>query len=250
MKPTPVKIKGTGRDLLLIHGSGADHRTWSLQLATLAAHFRVIAYDRHDIAGLRDSLADQADDAAEILASHASAPALVCGSSFGGVIALELCRRRPDLVLGMIACEPPISPSDAIAPAPIGFGCHFEGVRLLSSGERAAEMFLRAVLGSPAFDAMSPAWQRLTCEKWREIRADITALSGYSPGYHRLAEIATPALLVTGEKSPPIYRLTMEVLTAALANAEMKVIAGAGHMMHAEAHRTFNRAVRAFSERL
>lgn len=243
-----MKTKGHGPDLLLIHGSGTDYRTWSIQLATLSKRFRVIVYDRHGDGRLRRSIREQAEDAAEILASEAQGPALVCGSSFGGVIAIELCRMRPELLRGVVACEPPISPSDAIAPAPMGFGCHFERITHTHSGERAAEMFLRAVLSDAAFDAMSPAWQVRTCSLWREIRADIEALSGHTAGYHCLREIDTPMLLLSGEKSPPSYRLTLDMLAAALGDARVEVIIGAGHMMHVDSHRAFNEAVIAFSE--
>ena len=71
---------GSGHRILMIHGSAADHATWSIQLAgPLAQAFSLIAYDRRVDA---PSVEAHADDAIAVLADDPE-PAIVIGSSFG-----------------------------------------------------------------------------------------------------------------------------------------------------------------------
>jgi pimeloyl-ACP methyl ester carboxylesterase len=83
--------------------------------------------------------------------------------------------------------------------------------------------------------------------KFAEIRADSVALSAYRPRYAELSRITTPVLLLGGERSSPNFRPTLEALQRALGHARTEIIAGAGHMLHAEAHRTFHDLVTAFA---
>src|SRR5262249_45389171 len=85
---------GRGPTVLFIHGSAADHTTWSIQLAgPLRERFTLVAYDRRSSA---TTVEEHAADAATLL----TLPSLVVGSSFGSVIALELVRARPTLCAG------------------------------------------------------------------------------------------------------------------------------------------------------
>src|SRR5688572_14907030 len=83
---------------LLIHGSAADHTTWSIQLASKSLHERLalVAYDRRADAA---TVEEHADDAATLidseLAGRDGARAILVGSSFGAVIALDVLRRYP-----------------------------------------------------------------------------------------------------------------------------------------------------------
>lgn len=234
-------IRGAGPAVLFIHGSAADHTTWSIQLASLAGEIRAIAYDRRAEV---TRVADHVADAAAILEVHAGGAAVVCGSSFGGVIALELCRRRPELVRAAILCEPPLASSDSAPAVPGGFGCHFDALVATRGGEAAAEFFLRTVLTDEVFERIPRRWQARATAQWRQIRADSLALAGYRVGYDRLgAEIAAPVRLLGGERSPRFYRATLEALAVALPGGRLDILAGAGHMMHSDAHRAFNAVV-------
>jgi len=150
--------------VLLVHGSAADHTTWTIQLASpLRDHFGLIAYDRP----IRDSVAAHAADAASLIAGRA----LVVGSSFGAVIALELVRTRPELVAGAVLIEPPIAAADRPA-ATAQFLADFDRVAAERGGPAAGEFFLRTVLGDDTFERMPRAFQDRAMGKWAEIRAD------------------------------------------------------------------------------
>ena len=68
---------GQGPPVLLLHGAAGDGRIWQPQLAALADELTVVAWD-------------------EPGAAH------VAGLSWGGTVALELYRHRPELVATLI----------------------------------------------------------------------------------------------------------------------------------------------------
>ncbi len=83
--------------------------------------------------------------------------------------------------------------------------------------------------------------------KWAQIRADSVALIAYRPRYRELAAIDKPVQLLGGERSGSYFRPTLDALLAALPRARLEIVPGAGHMLHAEAHRRFADIVTAFA---
>jgi pimeloyl-ACP methyl ester carboxylesterase len=240
--------QGVGPPLLMIHGSAADHSTWTVQLASLRDDFAMLAYDRDAREGR--TVENHADDAAEILRSEVQGPAAVVGSSFGAIVALDLARRCPDLVSSLFLCEPPLAQSDALAPVPDGFACRFDSIVACESGEAAAEFFLRNVLGDESFERMPKTYRRRSMAAWRQIRADMTALARYRVRYSELRdELRCATVLLGGSQSAAFYRDTLEALQWAIPGAELIELRGAGHMMHVDAHRQFGDVLRRVGNR-
>jgi pimeloyl-ACP methyl ester carboxylesterase len=246
-----------GPAFVLVHGSAADHSTWSIQLAMLSRTARVLAYDRRGTGGSAAlapdggrglGVSEHAADLAAILEA-AVAPPIVVGSSFGAVIALELGRTRPELVAGVVLCEPPMASSDDLPAVPAAFGCAFDRVAAQLGGPAAGAMFLRTVLGDAAFDKMPARWRDRACALWQQIRADSSALARYRPRYATLGQLDLPVLLVGGERSENFYLPTLEALRAALPAGDLQLLAGAGHMLHAEQARAFNDLLMRFAAR-
>lgn len=240
-----VVRSGTGPLALLVHGSAADHSTWAIQLASsLRERLSLCAYDRRGTGRSPDELVftigRHAEDAAELLAEAGGAPGLIVGSSFGAVIALEVMRRYPERVSGALLIEPPMAASDQAPVAPAAFLEELDALAARAGGEAAAEAFLRAVLGEAAFARM-PTSYRLRCRQlWPQIRADSIALAAYQPRYAELAAVQVPTVLLGGERSAAYFRPTLEALAAALPRARFEEVKGAGHMLHAEAFRSFS----------
>jgi pimeloyl-ACP methyl ester carboxylesterase len=108
------EVHGQGEPLLLIHGAEEDATILAPLAEALAnAGFRAIAYDRRGTGRSSrsgwpgDDISRHVADAADLIMSIASQPATVLGLSSGGLLALELAVRRPDLVTEAIAWEPP-----------------------------------------------------------------------------------------------------------------------------------------------
>jgi pimeloyl-ACP methyl ester carboxylesterase len=234
---------GNGPRLLLVHGSAADRTTWSIQLATLRDRFEMIAYDRRagDL-----TVEEHAADAAGLL-EREPGKTLVVGSSFGAVIALELIRSRGALCAGAVLVEPPMAATDDALSVPAAFLAEYDRRIASDGGPAAAELFLRLVLGDAAYDRIPEVFQDRAKARWAEARADTVALIAYRPRYGELRDVALPVLLVGGERSNAYFRPTLEALRAALPAARLELVAGAGHMLHAEAHRRFSALLTAFA---
>ena len=244
-----VVRRGDGPPALLIHGAAGDHTTWTLQLHGLSDRLSLIAYDRRVEPGI--TIGAHADDAAAILEREAPGrPALIISSSFGGVIALELACRAPERVAALILCEPPLPPGEYVASSPIGYGCAYERLIATAGGDRAAEMFLRSVLGDAAFEAIPGRYRRDLCATWPQVRSDMYSLGSYRIDHRRLAGVKQPVLLLGGERSPPFLGLCLEALAGLLPNVRCATIRRAGHSMHIDNHAAFHRAVVDFASRL
>jgi pimeloyl-ACP methyl ester carboxylesterase len=108
-----VRTAGAGPAVLLIHGGAEDAGMLDRLGEAVAGHgLRAIWYDRR---GTGDSTradwpgggADQhADDAAALLRAYDAVGATVAGFSSGGVVALALAARHPDVVSRVVAWEP------------------------------------------------------------------------------------------------------------------------------------------------
>ena len=241
--------RGSGRPALLVHGAAADHATWTLQLHSLDDAFDLVAYDRR--VGQRITTEDHADDAAALVAREfGGARALVIASSYGGVIALELACRAPEAVAALVLCEPPLPSGEHVPSAPAGYGCHYDRLTATAGGERAAEMFLRSVLGDRAFEAIPGRYRRDLCATWRQIRSDMFSLGSYRTDHARIGAIPHPVLLLSGDRSPPYLTTCVVALAAILPRARCSVIPQAGHAMHIDNHRAFRDAVLAFARAL
>ncbi len=101
---------GSGSPVFLfIHGWGCDHACWSAQVADLSNEYRCIAVD------LRGRGASQAippfgvgqalEDVAALIRALELPPVILVGHSLGGIIALALNGRYPDLVFGIVTID-------------------------------------------------------------------------------------------------------------------------------------------------
>ncbi len=251
-----VRQEGEGAPVFFIHGSATDHATWSIQLAQLRARVRCVVWDRRGT-GQSPLPADaqwltvqaHADDAAALIREWGNgAPRVVVGQSFGGVVALDLARRYPGLVRAAVLMEPPLAPKDEAPPIPEDFLAKYDALEETEGGPAAAEFFLRSVLGDEAWARIPRAYQERSRALYRPIRQDIAALGAWPVCYGELGNVTCPVLLLGGDRSAPFYGETLRALERSLGNARREVLAGAGHMMHADVFRKFNARLLALLE--
>lgn len=94
---------GSGEPLLLIQGMSGHRRMWGPEfLGELAGDFDVVAYDHRGV-GESDraqafTIADLADDAAELMTRLGWESAHIVGISMGGMVAQELALNHPERV--------------------------------------------------------------------------------------------------------------------------------------------------------
>jgi len=99
---------GTGTPLLFIHGNSCDHTFLAPQIDHFAERRTVCAPDlrghgKSDKPEGDYSFARLADDLAALMEALELPACVAVGHSMGGMVALELCARHPELVAG-VAC--------------------------------------------------------------------------------------------------------------------------------------------------
>ncbi len=101
---------GRERMFVFVNALGTDLRIWDGVIAGHVGAFRILRYDLRG-QGLSDappapySIDDHVGDLAALLDAHEIAGAIVVGMSVGGMVALALAAKRPDLVRLLVLCD-------------------------------------------------------------------------------------------------------------------------------------------------
>jgi pimeloyl-ACP methyl ester carboxylesterase len=246
-------IGDSGTPVVFVHGSLGDLGDWDAQVAAFAQTHRVLVYSRRYHPPNPPHNDDQtyspmlhADDLAALLLQLDLAPAHVVGSSYGAYTALVLALEHPELVRSVVLGEPPIMPllnrtpeGDALRrdyfarvldPARAAFarGDSLGGMRAFLSGEGLAAP--RAIRLVHAF----------------ELRREMLAnRAQYLPplACAKLGAIHTGVLLVSGDRSGPLFHAITSELARCLQNDSSATVPGAGHAMHADNPAYYNQVV-------
>ncbi len=103
---------GSGNPLLFIHGLGASSSMFAPQVAAFQSTHRIICPDLRGnglsgrLAGPVDTILDrQCDDIAALLASLQITTAVICGVSYGGVVACHFALRYPEKTRAIILVD-------------------------------------------------------------------------------------------------------------------------------------------------
>jgi pimeloyl-ACP methyl ester carboxylesterase len=243
--------RGAGPPLVLLHGILQDSRQWTRQLDALADAFTVVAWDAPGCGGSPDPPATwRMPEYADCLAGLVEAldlerPCLI-GLSWGGVLALELCRRRPDLPGRLVLAGAYAGWPGSLPPAEVA-------ARL--------ESCLREA-GLPA-ERFVPGWLPglLTEAAPQALAGEVAAtMADFHPDGYRvmaravaeadlrdvLPQIAVPTLLLWGEADRRAPLQVAEALHAAIPRSELVALPGVGHLSNMEAPERFTAAVRGF----
>lgn len=244
---------GAGPAIVFVHGSAADADGWVNQIRGLKSEFQLFCVDRRG--NPRSPLAqgqtecsvhDQTRDLAQWAEAVLDGPAVFVGSSFGAVCVLQLAKTRPELMRGMVLCEPPLPPQDDMPAVVTKFIDGFEALYETEGGGAAARFFLQTVLGPKDYEKMPENW-RVRAEKLApQIRLDVHALGSYVPEFDSLKAVKVPALMLGAERSEAYFIYTLEMLRMVLPDSARLTLKEAGHMMHLDQAEGFNRIVKAF----
>lgn len=106
--------RGSGSPaFVFIHGWACDASTWAPQLDELSRDHRCIAVDLRGRGGSAAvppfGVGQALEDTAAIIRELGVAPAVLVGHSLGGIIALAMNGRYPELVLGVVTIDSPIT---------------------------------------------------------------------------------------------------------------------------------------------
>lgn len=245
-------VAGSGPTVLFLHGVGGNRGNWDDQLAAVAAAgWRGVALDARGYGGSAwaapAGFTDYADDAARVI-RHFGGPAHVVGLSMGGRVALDLWRRYPDLVASLSLADTSAGSAVATTPEAIAEAVALRAKPLLD-GKTPTDI-APAIVAKIAGPGISAAARQRLLDSHAALHREayLAALGavisfGDFPAW---ADIAVPALVIVGEHdaiAPPAHARAM---AAAMPDARLIEIPGAGHVSNIEAPAAFNNALIGF----
>lgn len=230
--------RGSGTPILGIHGGGSTHLLWLDAAQRLAEKGRAIVYDRRGCGRSerpdpydRTTVAEQADDAAALLADLAAAPAAVVARSYGGAVALDLAIRHPDKVAALALLE-----ADALALSPEGLDWtrglrdRMESVAADRGVNAVYEALVEEVFGAGAWATFPPPIRDVLTANGPALLAELSYVEEPGPDPAALQGLGIPVLLVMADESPPPQRQMTEALASAIPGARLVEVSG-GHLI-------------------
>lgn len=262
---------GTGPTVVLIHGLSACLWNWWHNLADLARHFHVIAYDLKGCgrSGAPRGSYTSASCVAQLigLLDHRGIHrAALVGHSMGARIALHAAISRPDRVASLVLVAPSCYPqgsgraiSTLLLPG-IGelYTRRMFAGRIEDTVRRSLTMCMHT---SATIDDDEVYWNMLGGRRigfFDKQRLTQTYLRyGRHMAFHRpwelaarYREIVVPALIVGGDGDRLVPAAHCTRLAETLPNARLELWTDTGHLPHAERAQRFNAATIAFVERV
>ena len=241
---------GEGPTVLFLHGLGLTRTGWEPQLTGLSDTRRCVAWDMPGY-GESEPLDDLtfegvAGAVVRFLDVIGAAVADLVGLSFGGMHALHAAVHHPDRVGRLVVAS--TSPAFGLDGTDAD---EWRRARLarLDAGETTADI-AADVLESVAGDGLHPATLHQLAESFARIPDDgLRAACELLPTHDlrsRLGDIVSPTLVLVGENDAETPVSYAEALAAGIADCELTVMEGIGHLVASEAPARFNELVRAF----
>ena len=249
------EITGQGDAILLIHGFGGSSRWWRKQQEFLQRDFQLITIDlpghgQSEWAPV--SLVDMAVDIRQILNHLHITHVTVIASSFGGLVALELYRLMPSLIMRLSFVG--VIPKFARGPN-YPAGLDMNRIRTLSAqfdGDYASilDIFFRSLFtmkerNSEAFKDLKhlrhdePLPQRDALKAFLDIleKADLR---------DRIASVICPVQFITGSEDYICPKSIMEWVEEHAHNARFDFINDCGHLPFLTDTKEYNRMLEDF----
>jgi pimeloyl-ACP methyl ester carboxylesterase len=235
---------GTGAPILLLHGLGGTGAYWEPTLRLLERRARMIALD---LPGFGESdappggfaLDSASDRLAEALGALGGAPAVVCGHSLGGPLAVRLAVRHPCAVSRLILVAP-----SGFSPAPAWQHCAFRSLPLFRMLQRSPLPWerwllpltpLRRTALFPLVDSttnVDPAvLERLLAGARAARELPAAAIVSLADGLAEEVQLVTaPIAAIWGDNDRMVPVTDAELLVRAVPSAEIHVLPASGHM--------------------
>jgi pimeloyl-ACP methyl ester carboxylesterase len=241
---------GEGPPLMLVHGAAVDSRMWRPQLAALADEFTVVAWDEPGAGCSSDvpadfALADYADCLAAVIDALDLGPAHVAGLSWGGTVALELYRHRPELVASLILVDTYAGWKGSLPEAEVQ--ARVADLRqMLAAADHVFDPTLPGLFGGDPPAEFVPLLEAMAADVRPESMRTALLVMAEADQRDLLPQIAVPTLLIWGELDARSPLSVARQFEHAVPDAKLVVIPGAGHVSNLEQPELFQNAVREF----
>jgi pimeloyl-ACP methyl ester carboxylesterase len=254
----PYVERGEGELLLFVHGSLCDYRYWQPQLDGLSGRYRCVAISLTHYwpnvgtpSRFPFSWSRHADELAEFIERFGAGPAHVIGHSRGGCVSFHFARRHAQHLRTLTLADPggPLQ----IAGRPLARlpetvnALRARAAQLIEEGnvEAGLQLFVDSV-SRPGFWAESTtAFRTMAMDNAHTLARQFRdPLPAYVPD--EATQVRCPMLLIDGEKSPEMFRRTVNALASWLPDARRRTVNGASHGMNLAHPAAFNRYVDEF----
>jgi pimeloyl-ACP methyl ester carboxylesterase len=243
--------RGSGEPILLIMGLGYTLDMWHRVMSTLAAHYRVIAFDNRGV-GHSDvppgpyAIPVMASDAAAVMDAAKIDAAHVFGVSMGGMIAQEFALQYParvnSLILGCTACGGP----DAVPAEPDVLNA------LLARATMTVEEAIQA-MAHYVYDTATPkerleedfAIRRRTYPSAEGYLAQLEGVRAWE-SFSRLSQIAAPTLVIHGESDKLVPPANGKLIANYISGAKLVILPEASHIFMTDQPEASNQAILSF----
>jgi pimeloyl-ACP methyl ester carboxylesterase len=231
-QPLHWVASGSGPAVVLLHGLCGSLRWWNANIPALASSFRVLALDLPGFGASRGRRRIASGVVVDLVARWieqvSAAPAHLVGHSMGGLLAIHLAARYPQ-VLGRLVLADSAGLYRPLAPAPLARWMYG-----LASPRSWGDPGFLPVIWRDAFRAGPITAARALHGILRE---DVTGV---------LPRIQSPTLVVWGERDPLIPPVYAQRLREAIPGARLHVIQNAYHNPMIDQPEEFNQVVGAF----
>lgn len=234
--------------LLFIHGSGQTHLTWLLQARFFANRgWSVLAPDLpgHGLSKgeALSSIEDMADWCHDLIIAAGHHKVTVIGHSQGGLVALELARRHPNVVAGIgliaLATAIPVNPQ-LITMAEDNEPAAFDAMVTWGHGRDGA--FHDHPM--PGNSHLHMGTRIMASNPKGVLATDLKACAAYTEGETAAASIMQPAMIILARDDRMTPWKQGQGLAKAIAHANLVTIENAGHMLPVERGDDVNKALR------
>jgi pimeloyl-ACP methyl ester carboxylesterase len=249
--PVAYRELGEGPPLVLLHGFLSDSRCWRRQLEDLSDGFRVLAWDAPGAGSSSDppdpfTTADWARCLAGLLDLLGIESAHILGLSWGGILAQEFYRSYPDRVRTLILCDTYAGWKGSLPES----ACKKRLQRCYLESSLSPEEFVPRWVPEFFTEAASDDLK----EEMAEVVSEFHPLgfrlmaksSADTDTTDLLPDIGVPTLLVWGDGDRRSPMSIAERFRDAIPDAELVVIANAGHVSNMEQPEKFDARVRRF----
>ena len=246
----------SGPTLLLIHGFPLNSNLWEAQIDDLGDTARLLAPDLrgHGLSEAGDepySMTMMADDCMGLLdALGVQEPVVLCGHSMGGYVAFEFYRRFPRWVSALVLVSTRAGADSAEARANRDAMARL--VREEGPEAIADEMVpsLLAPENSNDDELVDFVTDMIESTSTEGIVGALEAMKARPDSTPLLSQIRVPTLIVHGENDQIVDLQEAVAMRDAIPDADLVIIADAGHLPNLEQPVAFNEALWDFLDRL